>query len=240
MLRIKDLNVYYGGIHALKGISLNVAEEKVITLIGANGAGKSTLLRTVTGLVTAAGGSIKFFGREILGMPTHRITQEGIAMAPEGRKVFVNVSVHENLLMGAYNRADRGEIQKDIEMVFKTFPRLKERAHQSAGTLSGGEQQMLAVGRALMSRPKLLLLDEPSLGLAPLLIREVFRIIRKINQEGTTILLIEQNAMAALHVADYCYVLETGSIVLEGTGKELLNDRRVKEAYLGESSDIPA
>jgi branched-chain amino acid transport system ATP-binding protein len=173
-------------------------------------------------------------------MPTHRITQEGIAMAPEGRKVFVNVSVHENLLMGAYNRADRGEIQKDIEMVFKTFPRLKERAHQSAGTLSGGEQQMLAVGRALMSRPKLLLLDEPSLGLAPLLIREVFRIIRKINQEGTTILLIEQNAMAALHVADYCYVLETGSIVLEGTGKELLNDRRVKEAYLGESSDIPA
>jgi branched-chain amino acid transport system ATP-binding protein len=240
LLRIKDLNVYYGGIHALKGISLNVAEEKVITLIGANGAGKSTLLRTVTGLVTAAGGSIKFFGREILGMPTHRITQEGIAMAPEGRKVFVNVSVHENLLMGAYNRADRGEIQKDIEMVFKTFPRLKERAHQSAGTLSGGEQQMLAVGRALMSRPKLLLLDEPSLGLAPLLIREVFRIIRKINQEGTTILLIEQNAMAALHVADYCYVLETGSIVLEGTGKELLNDRRVKEAYLGESSDIPA
>jgi branched-chain amino acid transport system ATP-binding protein len=240
LLRIKDLNVYYGGIHALKGISLNVAEEKVITLIGANGAGKSTLLRTVTGLVTAAGGSIKFFGREILGMPTHRITQEGIAMAPEGRKVFVNVSVHENLLMGAYNRVDRGEIQKDIEMVFKTFPRLKERAHQSAGTLSGGEQQMLAVGRALMSRPKLLLLDEPSLGLAPLLIREVFRIIRKINQEGTTILLIEQNAMAALHVADYCYVLETGSIVLEGTGKELLNDRRVKEAYLGESSDIPA
>lgn len=235
MLRIKDLNVYYGGIHALKGISLNVAEEKVITLIGANGAGKSTLLRTVTGLVTAAGGSIKFFGREILGMPTHRITQEGIAMAPEGRKVFVNVSVHENLLMGAYNRVDRGEIQKDIEMVFKTFPRLKERAHQSAGTLSGGEQQMLAVGRALMSRPKLLLLDEPSLGLAPLLIREVFRIIRKINQEGTTILLIEQNAMAALNVADYGYVLETGEIVLEGTGKDLLRDERVRKAYLGET-----
>ncbi len=240
MLRINDLNVYYGGIHALKSVSLNVAEEKIITLIGANGAGKSTLLRTVSGLVPAASGSIKFLGREILGMPTHRITQEGIAMAPEGRKVFVNVSVYENLLMGAYNRVDGGEIQKDIQMIFETFPRLKERAHQSAGTLSGGEQQMLAVGRALMSRPKLLLLDEPSLGLAPLLIREVFRIIRKINREGTTILLIEQNAMAALNVADYGYVLETGSIVLEGTGQELLSDRRVKEAYLGESSDLLA
>ena len=239
MLKVENLNVHYGGIHALRGVSLNVAEEKIITLIGANGAGKSTLLRTVAGLVPATGGSIKFLGREILGMPTHRITQDGIAMAPEGRKVFVNLSVYENLLMGAYNRADRAEIQKDIDMVFETFPRLRERATQPAGTLSGGEQQMLAVGRALMSRPKLLLLDEPSLGLAPLLIREVFRIIRKINGEGTTILLIEQNAMAALNVADYGYVLETGSIVLEGTGKELLGDRRIKEAYLGESSDIP-
>jgi branched-chain amino acid transport system ATP-binding protein len=238
LLKVENLNVHYGGIHALRGVSLNVAEEKIITLIGANGAGKSTLLRTVAGLVPATGGSIKFLGREILGVPTHRIMQDGIAMAPEGRKVFVNVSVYENLLMGAYNRADRDEIQKDINMVFETFPRLRERATQPAGTLSGGEQQMLAVGRALMSRPKLLLLDEPSLGLAPLLIREVFRIIRKINKEGTTILLIEQNAMAALNVADYGYVLETGSIVLEGTGKELLSDRRVKEAYLGESSEI--
>ena len=238
LLKVENLNVHYGGIHALRGVSLNVAEEKIIALIGANGAGKSTLLRTVAGLVPATGGSIKFLGREILGMPTHRITQDGIAMAPEGRKVFVNVSVYENLLMGAYNRADRDDIQKDINMVFETFPRLRERATQPAGTLSGGEQQMLAVGRALMSRPKLLLLDEPSLGLAPLLIREVFRIIRKINKEGTTILLIEQNAMAALNVADYGYVLETGSIVLEGTGKELLSDRRVKEAYLGESSEI--
>jgi len=239
LLKVNNLNVHYGGIHALRGISLNVAEEKIITLIGANGAGKSTLLRTVAGLVPATGGSIKFLGREILGMPTHRIAQDGIAMAPEGRKVFVNVSVYENLLMGAYNRAGRDEIQEDVSMVFETFPRLKEREHQPAGTLSGGEQQMLAVGRALMSRPKLLLLDEPSLGLAPLLIREVFRIIRKINGQGTTILLIEQNAMAALNVADYGYVLETGSIVLEGTGKELLGDRRIKEAYLGESSDIP-
>ena len=240
MLKVENLNVHYGGIHALRGVSLNVAEEKIITLIGANGAGKSTLLRTVAGLVPATGGSIKFLGRETLGMPTHRITQDGIAMAPEGRKVFVNLSVYENLLMGAYNRADRAEIQKDIDMVLETFPRLRERATQPAGTLSGGEQQMLAVGRALMSRPKLLLLDEPSLGLAPLLIREVFRTIRKINREGTTILLIEQNAMAALNVADYGYVLETGSVVLEGTGKELLSDRRVKEAYLGESSDILA
>lgn len=238
MLRIRDLNVYYDGIHALRGVSLNVAEEKIITLIGANGAGKSTLLRTVSGLVPARSGSIKFLGREILGMPTHRIAQEGIAMVPEGRRVFVNVSVYENLLMGAYNRPDEDEIQKDIRMIFDIFPKLKERTHQPAGTLSGGEQQMLAVGRALMSRPKLLLLDEPSLGLAPLLIREVFRIIRRINQEGTTILLIEQNAMAALNVADYCYVLETGSIVLEGTGKELLDDPRVKEAYLGESSEL--
>lgn len=240
MLKVENLNIHYGGIHALKGVSLNVAEEKIITLIGANGAGKSTLLRTVCGLVPATGGSIKFLGREILGTPTHQITQDGIAMAPEGRKVFVNVSVYENLLMGAYNRTDREEIRKDVNMVFETFPRLKERAAQPAGTLSGGEQQMLAVGRALMSRPKLLLLDEPSLGLAPLLIREVFRIIRKINSEGTTILLIEQNAMAALNVADYGYVLETGSIVLEGTGQELLSDRRVKEAYLGESSDLLA
>ncbi|HQK48974.1 MAG TPA: ABC transporter ATP-binding protein, partial [Syntrophales bacterium] len=212
-----------------------VPEEKVVTLVGANGAGKSTLLRAVSGLVPVSGGKIRYAGRDILGIPSHRIAREGIAMSPEGRRVFVNLSVYENLLMGAYCRDDRKEIDRDIEWIFETFPRLLERRDQPAATLSGGEQQMLALGRALMSRPRLLLLDEPSLGLAPLLIREVFRVITKIHQEGTTILLIEQNAMAALHVADYGYVLETGEIVLEGTGKDLLCDERVKKAYLGET-----
>ncbi|HPK19335.1 MAG TPA: ABC transporter ATP-binding protein, partial [Syntrophales bacterium] len=212
-----------------------VPEEKVVTLVGANGAGKSTLLRAVSGLVPVSGGKIRYAGRDILGIPSHRIAREGIAMSPEGRRVFVNLSVYENLLMGAYCRDDRKEIDRDIEWIFETFPRLLERRDQPAATLSGGEQQMLALGRALMSRPRLLLLDEPSLGLAPLLIREVFRVITKIHQEGTTILLIEQNAMAALHVADYGYVLETGEIVLEGTGKDLLGDERVKKAYLGET-----
>jgi branched-chain amino acid transport system ATP-binding protein len=212
-----------------------VPEEKVVTLVGANGAGKSTLLRAVSGLVPASGGKIRYAGRDILGIPSHRIAREGIAMSPEGRRVFVNLSVYENLLMGAYCRDDRKEIDRDIEWIFETFPRLLERRDQPAATLSGGEQQMLALGRALMSRPRLLLLDEPSLGLAPLLIREVFRVITKIHREGTTILLIEQNAMAALHVADYGYVLETGEIVLEGTGKDLLCDERVKKAYLGET-----
>ena len=236
MLRIEGLNVHYGGIHALRDVSLHVPEEKVVTLVGANGAGKSTLLRAVSGLVPASGGSIRYLGRDIRGIPPHRIAREGIAMAPEGRRVFVNLSVYENLLMGAYGREDDPrDIARDIDWIYDIFPRLKERRSQPAGTLSGGEQQMLALGRALMSRPKLLLLDEPSLGLAPLLIREVFRVITKIHEEGTTILLIEQNAMAALHVADYGYVLETGSIVLEGTGKDLLDDRRVKEAYLGET-----
>ncbi|HEX7503988.1 MAG TPA: ABC transporter ATP-binding protein, partial [Syntrophales bacterium] len=205
------------------------------TLVGANGAGKSTLLRTVCGLVPATNGVIRYLGRPITGIAPHRIAQEGIAMAPEGRRVFVNLSVHENLLMGAYSRSETKDIERDIEWIFEIFPRLLERRDQHAGTLSGGEQQMLALGRALMSRPKLLLLDEPSLGLAPLLIREVFRVITKIHEEGTTILLIEQNAMAALNVADYGYVLETGEIVLEGTGQDLLNDERVKKAYLGES-----
>lgn len=235
MLEVEGLNVHYGGIHALKNVSIRVPEEKVVTLVGANGAGKSTLLRAVSGLVPASGGKIRYAGREILGIPSHRIAREGIAMSPEGRRVFVNLSVYENLLMGAYCRDDRKEIDRDIEWIFETFPRLLERRDQPAATLSGGEQQMLALGRALMSRPKLLLLDEPSLGLAPLLIREVFRVITKIHQEGTTILLIEQNAMAALHVADYGYVLETGEIVLEGTGKDLLCDERVKKAYLGET-----
>ncbi len=235
MLKVEGLNVHYGGIHALKNVSIHVPEEKVVTLVGANGAGKSTLLRAVSGLVTASSGKIRYAGREILGMSSHRIAREGIAMSPEGRRVFVNLSVYENLLMGAYCRDDRKEIDRDVEWIFETFPRLLERRDQPAATLSGGEQQMLALGRALMSRPKLLLLDEPSLGLAPLLIREVFRVITKIHQEGTTILLIEQNAMAALNVADYGYVLETGEIVLEGTGKDLLCDERVKKAYLGET-----
>jgi len=235
VLEVEGLNVHYGGIHALKNVSIRVPEEKVVTLVGANGAGKSTLLRAVSGLVPASGGKIRYAGRDILGIPSHRIAREGIAMSPEGRRVFVNLSVYENLLMGAYCRDDRKEIDRDIEWIFETFPRLLERRDQPAATLSGGEQQMLALGRALMSRPRLLLLDEPSLGLAPLLIREVFRVITKIHQEGTTILLIEQNAMAALHVADYGYVLETGEIVLEGTGKDLLCDERVKKAYLGET-----
>jgi branched-chain amino acid transport system ATP-binding protein len=235
LLKIKDLNVHYGGIHALKGVTLDVPESKIITLVGANGAGKSTLLRTISALVTATSGSIKFTGHEILGMESYDIVRDGIAMAPEGRKVFVNLSVSDNLLMGAYNRNDTGEIRKDMEWVYTIFPRLEERMSQQAGTLSGGEQQMLAVGRALMSRPKLLMLDEPSLGLAPLLISEVFRVIGQIHDEGTTVLLIEQNAMAALNIADYGYVMETGRIVLEGTGKDLLNDERVKKAYLGES-----
>ena len=235
MLEVEGLNVHYGGIHALKNVSIRVPEEKVVTLVGANGAGKSTLLRAVSGLVPVSGGKIRYAGRDILGIPSHRIAREGIAMSPEGRRVFVNLSVYENLLMGAYCRDDRKEIDRDIEWIFETFPRLLERRDQPAATLSGGEQQMLALGRALMSRPRLLLLDEPSLGLAPLLIREVFRVITKIHREGTTILLIEQNAMAALHVADYGYVLETGEIVLEGTGKDLLCDERVKKAYLGET-----
>ncbi len=235
MLSIVSLNVSYDGIHALKGVSLEVTEGKIVALVGANGAGKSTLLRTISGLVPASSGKVNFLGGDITRLPAHRIAREGIAMVPEGRKVFAELSIYENLLMGAFARKDTVQVRKDIDWVYGIFPRLRERSSQTAVTLSGGEQQMLALGRALMSRPKLILLDEPSLGLAPLLIKEVFRVICQINQEGTTILLIEQNAMAALNIADYGYVLETGSIVLEGTGKDLLNDSRVKEAYLGES-----
>ena len=235
MLAIEDLNVYYGGIHALKGITLDVPKNRIVTLVGANGAGKSSLLRAISGLVPATSGSIRFLGKELTGRPPYEIVRSGIAIAPEGRKVFINLSVHENLLMGGYNRKDKEEMEKDLEHVFGIFPRLRERIGQKAATLSGGEQQMLAVGRALMSRPKLLMLDEPSLGLAPLLIRAVFRVIEQIHGEGTTILLIEQNARAALQIADYGYVIETGSIVLEGTGQDLLDDERVKKAYLGES-----
>lgn len=233
MLKIEGLNVHYGGIHALRNVSLMVPEQKIITLVGANGAGKSTLLRTICGLIPATSGTIQYFGYPITGISPHRIAREGIAMSPEGRRVFVNLSVYENLLMGAYIRREKREIDRDVEWIFDIFPRLRERRKQYAGTLSGGEQQMLALGRALMSRPKLLLLDEPSLGLAPLLIQEVFRIIDKIHREGATILLIEQNAMAALSIADYGYVVETGNIILEGTGKDLLGDERVKKAYLG-------
>ncbi len=235
MLEVFGLSVFYGGIHALKEISLTVPKGQIVTLIGANGAGKSTTLRTISGLVEARQGKILFRGREIQNRPAHRIVKEGIAMVPEGRRIFVNLSVEENLLMGAFVRKDGEEIHRNIEWVYQLFPRLKERAKQKGGTLSGGEQQMLALGRGLMSHPDLLMLDEPSLGLAPKLVKEVFGIIRNIHAEGTTILLIEQNAMAALEVATYGYVLQTGQISMEGKGTVLLKDPSVKEAYLGEA-----
>ncbi len=235
MLEILGLSVFYGGIHALKDISLNVPQGAIVTLIGANGAGKSTTLRSISGLAEARQGKILFRGREIQNRPVHRIVRKGIAMVPEGRRIFANLSVEENLLMGAFARKDGEEIHRGIGWVFEHFPRLKERAKQKGGTLSGGEQQMLALGRGLMSHPDLLMLDEPSLGLAPKLVREVFDIIRNIHAEGMTILLIEQNAMAALEVADYGYVLQTGRISMEGKGKDLLKDPSIKEAYLGES-----
>ena len=233
MLKIENLHVAYGGIQALRGISLEVPDGKIVTLIGANGAGKSTTLRTVTGLVKAASGSIQWNGGELLGKSIDRIISEGIAMSPEGRRVFPNLTVLENLKLGAYLRRDKAEIAKDLQWVYELFPRLKERDWQLAGTLSGGEQQMLAVGRALMSRPKLLLMDEPSLGLAPLVVQDIFSIIREINKQGVTILLIEQNANMALKIADLAYVLETGNITMSGTGAELLANDKVKEAYLG-------
>lgn len=235
MLEILGLSVFYGGIHALKDISLNVPQGAIVTLIGANGAGKSTTLRTISGLAEARQGKILFRGREIQNRSVHRIVRKGIAMVPEGRRIFANLSVEENLLMGAFARKDGEEIRRGIDWVFEHFPRLRERAKQKGGTLSGGEQQMLALGRGLMSHPDLLMLDEPSLGLAPKLVKEVFDIIRNIHTEGMTILLIEQNAMAALEVADYGYVLQTGRISMEGKGKDLLKDPSIKEAYLGES-----
>ena len=233
MLKIEDLHVSYGGIRALRGISLEVPDGKIVTLIGANGAGKSTTLRTISGLVKAESGSITYDGKELLGMPINRILEQGIAQSPEGRRVFPNLTVLENLKIGAYLRKDKDGIEKDIKWVYELFPRLEERYWQQAGTLSGGEQQMLAVGRALMSRPKLLMMDEPSLGLAPLVVQGIFDIIRTINQQGVTVLLIEQNANMALKVADYAYVLETGCITKSGTGAELLADESIKEAYLG-------
>jgi len=235
MLKINDLYVNYGGINALRGISMEVPDGKIVTLIGANGAGKSTTLRTISGLVKAGQGSITWNGEELVGKPIDYIVGSGIAQSPEGRRVFADLTVLENLKIGAYLRKDKDEIEKDIEWVYSLFPRLKERSWQFAGTLSGGEQQMLAVGRALMSRPKLMMLDEPSLGLAPLVVQDIFKIIRTINEQGVTVLLVEQNANMALKVADLAYVLETGTITMQGTGAQLLADPKVKEAYLGKS-----
>ena len=231
MLKIDDLRVNYGGIEAVKGISLEVPQGEIVTLIGANGAGKSTTLRTVAGLVKAASGNIQYLGENITGLSPDRIVSLGITLVPEGRRVFAPLTVLENLKIGAYLRKDN--LEKDIAWVYELFPRLKERSWQQAGTLSGGEQQMLAVGRALMSRPKLMMMDEPSLGLAPLVVKGIFEIIKEINRQGVTILLIEQNANMALHTANLAYVLETGRLTMKGTGKELLSDEAVRKAYLG-------
>lgn len=233
LLNVKNLHVSYGGIKALRGIDIEVPKGKIVTLIGANGAGKSTLLRTISGLVKAESGSIEFCGKELLGLKIDKVCANKIALSPEGRHVFSDLTVSENLKIGAYLRHDKAGIEKDMEHVYALFPRLKERSWQYAGTLSGGEQQMLAVGRALMSKPDLLMLDEPSLGLAPLIVQQIFDIIKEINKSGVTILLIEQNANMALKAADLAYVMETGSIVLKGSGKELLENESVREAYLG-------
>jgi branched-chain amino acid transport system ATP-binding protein len=235
MLTIRDLNVYYGGIHALDSVSLEVDEGEIVTMIGANGAGKSTTIRTVSGLVRARSGEVLFEGKPIHTLPAHEIVILGIGQSPEGRRVFSNMTVRENLELGAYTRhGQTAQIKQDMERVFVQFPRLKEREAQSAGTLSGGEQQMLAIGRALMARPRLLMLDEPSLGLAPFLVRSIFGIIREINQQGVTILLVEQNANQALKIANRGYVLETGRVILSDTSKNLLLNDSVRKAYLGE------
>jgi len=234
MLTIENISVNYGAINALKGVSMHVEQGEVITLIGANGAGKTTTLRTITGLLAPREGRIVFEGEDISAAPTHRLVAKGIAMSPEGRGVFANLTVRENLQMGAYLKKNKREIAEDMEQAFRMFPRLKEREAQKAGTLSGGEQQMLAMGRALMSRPRLLLLDEPSLGLAPLVVHTIFEAIEEIRSKGTTILLVEQNAHAALKHSDRAYVLETGKIVMEGASRDLAADPRIKEAYLGE------
>ena len=235
MLKIENLHVGYGGIQALRGISLEVPDGKIVTLIGANGAGKSTTLRTITGLVKASSGSIQWNGEELLGKSIDKIIGAGIAMSPEGRRVFADMTVLENLRIGAYLRSDKAGVEEDVKWVYSLFPRLEERSWQLAGTLSGGEQQMLAVGRALMSRPKLMMLDEPSLGLAPLVVQDIFSIIGEINKQGVTVLLIEQNANMALKIADLAYVLETGNITMSGTGAELLANEKVREAYLGKN-----
>ena len=237
MLKINDLHVSYGGIKALRGINLEVPDGKIVTLIGANGAGKSTTLRTISGLVKAESGSITYDDQELVGKPINKILEAGIAQIPEGRRVFPNMTVLENLKIGAYLRNDKDGIEKDIKWVYELFPRLEERHWQLAGTLSGGEQQMLAVGRGLMSRPKMMKLDEPSLGLAPLVVQDIFSIIKEINRQGVTILLVEQNANMALKAADFAYVLETGEITKFGTGMELLIDESIKEAYLGKKKN---
>ncbi len=232
MLKVEDLHVHYGSIHAIKGISFDVNEGEIVTLIGANGAGKSTTLNTIAGLLKPTGGHIYFEDNSIIGVPTHKMVDKGIALCPEGRRIFLQLSVEDNLQMGAYTRP-AGEIADSIADVYDRFPRLKERYKQVAGTLSGGEQQMLAMGRALMSKPKLMMLDEPSMGLAPILVQQIFDIITELNKAGTTILLVEQNAQMALSIADRAYVLETGHIALSGTGADLLKDESVKRAYLG-------
>ena len=237
MLKIENLKVAYGGIEALKGISFEVPEGNIVTLIGANGAGKSTTLRSIMSLVKVKSGKIILKGEDITDLPTTEIVSKGVTLVPEGRRVFPNLTVLENLKIGAYLRDDKDGIQEDIQRVYELFPRLEERSWQLAGTLSGGEQQMLAVGRALMSRPKIMMMDEPSLGLAPLVVRDIFGIIEKIREQGTTILLIEQNANLALRTADYGYVLETGNIVLSGKGYELLENEEVKAAYLGKKKE---
>ena len=233
MLRVEDINVYYGAIHAIKGISLDVPDGEIVALIGSNGAGKSTTLRTISGLMKPKTGRIMYDGEDITGVPAHKIVGKGLCQVPEGRHVFANMTVMENLELGAYLRNDKEGIAKDMEAVFEKFPRLLERKDQISGTLSGGEQQMLAMARALMSRPKLLLLDEPSMGLAPLLVKEIFNIIKEINASGTTVLLVEQNANMALSIADKAYVLETGRITLSGTAAELASSEEVRKAYLG-------
>ena len=233
MLKVEELNVYYDKIHAVKGVSFEVRDGEICTLIGANGAGKTTILQTISGLLHAKSGKITFDGVEITGRAPNKILLRGLAQVPEGRRVFSQMSVLENLEMGAYTRRDAAGIREDLEMVFHSFPRLKERLRQPAGTLSGGEQQMLAMGRALMSRPKMLLLDEPSMGLAPILVDEIFSIIRQVNKTGVTVLLVEQNATKALEIADYSYVLSTGKIVSSGEGKSMLTDASVRSAYLG-------
>ena len=234
MLEVKDLEVYYGVIQAIKGVSFHVEKGEVIALIGANGVGKTTILHTVTGLISPKKGSVIFEGKDITKVPAHKIVSMGMAHVPEGRRVFAELSVYENLKMGAYTRTDKAEIEDSLKNVYKRFPRLEERKNQMAGTLSGGEQQMLAMGRALMSKPGIILMDEPSMGLSPILVNEIFDIIRSVSESGTTVLLVEQNAKKALSIADRAYVLETGNITLEGNAKDLLEDDSIKKAYLGE------
>lgn len=234
MLTIKDMNVYYGAIHALKGLNIEVDKGEIVTLIGANGAGKTSTLRAISGLVPIKKGTVSFEGKDITNLPPHEIVYLGMSHVPEGRRVFANMTVMENIELGAFLRKDKAGVKKDMDMVFNRFPRLKERMKQRAGTLSGGEQQMLAIARALMIQPKLLLMDEPSMGLAPLIVQDIFEIIKEINKSGTTVLLVEQNAHMALSVANTAYVLETGNIVLSGEAEKLLNDDSVRSAYLGE------